>query len=169
MNAGRPLHDPRLAAGLVALASAAVLGTALASQFLGGLVPCDLCLYQRWPYVATIAAGLAGVALVRGRAARRALLALSGVAFVVGGAIAFYHVGVEQHWFAGPGACAGTVGEPESIEELRRRLLAAPIVRCDEVAWSLFGISMAGYNVIASAALAAASFAAAASGGRAGP
>ena len=162
----RLIRDPRLAAAFIALASAAILGTALASQFFGGLAPCPLCLQQRWPYVATIVLGAVAFAVVRGRAGRRALLALCGVAFAVGGAIAFYHVGVEQGWFAGPETCSGTIGAVRTIEELRRQLLAAPIVRCDEVAWSMFGISMAGYNVIASAILAATSLAAAAQAGR---
>jgi len=60
---------------------------------------------------------------------------------------------VEQGIFAGPTTCSGGI-TGDSVEELRRKLMAAPIIRCDEVAWSLFGISLAGYNVIASAALA---------------
>lgn len=137
---------------VVLLASAAVLGTALVSQVWGGLRPCDLCIYQRWPYVATIVLGVASLSIA-GIPARRALLALCGAAFLVGGGIAAYHVGVEQHWVQGPAACSGG-GEATSIEELRRQLMATPIVRCDEIAWSLFGISMAGYNVIASVLLA---------------
>ena len=155
------IGDQRLACVVIALVSAAVLGTALASQYFGGLVPCQLCIYQRWPYVATIAAGIAGVFIVRHPVGRRAIAGLCGFAFLVGGAIAFYHVGVEQHWFAGPGTCSGSFAGATTVEELRRQLLATPVVRCDEVQWSLFGVSMAGYNVLASAALAAFSVAAA--------
>lgn len=141
-----------LSPGVVMLASIAVLGTALVSQFWGGLQPCDLCIYQRWPYVATIVLGAAGLFLA-GIPARRIVLILCGAVFLVGGAIAAYHVGVEQHWVQGPAACSGG-GEATTIEDLRRQLLATPIVRCDEIAWSMFGISMAGYNVIASVLLA---------------
>lgn len=136
---------------LIALASIAVLGTALASQYLGGLAPCKLCHWQRWPYIFTIVAGLGAWAVP---AARRWLVAACAVAFAVGGAIAVYHAGVEYGWFAGPTSCSGTGPNPASIEELRRQLLAQPVVRCDEPQWTLFGISLAGYNVIASVALA---------------
>jgi len=143
------------APALVLLASAAILGTALASQYLGGLAPCKLCLYQRWPYAATIALGLGAVAFARGGLAGRLIVALCGVAFLVGAGIAGYHAGVEYGWFPGPTSCSGAATEATTVEELRRQLMAAPIVRCDEVAWSLFGVSMAGYNFLVSLALAA--------------
>lgn len=139
---------------LMLIASVAILGTALASQHLGGLAPCALCHYQRWPYVAVIIASLAALVFPRGIAARRVLVGLCGIVFMAGASIAFYHVGVEQGWFQGPAACGGGATAATTVEELRRQLLAAPIVRCDEVAWSMFGISMAGYNVIASVLLA---------------
>ena len=84
---------------------------------------------------------------------RRVLLLLCAVAFAASAGIGIYHVGVEQGLFAGPTACSGTI-TGDSVEELRRALVAAPVVRCDQVAWSLFGISLAGYNVLASVALA---------------
>src|SRR6202790_4146914 len=91
-------------AGFVLTASGVVLGAALLSQYWGGLAPCELCLLQRWPWAAAIALSL--VALLAG--SRPALpwvaLVLAAV-FAVGGAFAFYHVGVEQKWFAGPSAC----------------------------------------------------------------
>lgn len=139
-------------------ASALVLLAALGFQYLGGLAPCALCHYQRWAYVAAIV--IAGVAPYG--IARRSLVALCGVVFLAGAAVAFYHVGVEAQWFAGPAACSGPTSAAITVEELRQALLAQPVVRCDEVAWSLFGISMAGYNLIVSLALAAASVLAAA-------
>ncbi len=148
------------APALIALASIAVLGAALASQYLGGLAPCKLCHYQRWPYIFTIAAGLAAFAVPGGSAARRWLVAACAIAFAVGGAVAVYHAGVEYGWFAGPASCSGTGAAPATVEELRR-LLARPVVRCDEPAWTLLGVSMAGYNVVASAFLAVASLIAA--------
>jgi disulfide bond formation protein DsbB len=146
-----PTSD-KLAPGFVALASGFTLLTVLGFQYLGGYQPCELCHWQRYPYVATFALGLVGAAVP---AARRLVLALCGLLFVVGAGIAAYHVGVEQHWWQGTAACGSTFGPAGSLDELRARLLAQPVVRCDEVAWSLFGISMAGYNFMLSLALAA--------------
>ncbi len=145
------------APALIALASIAVLGAALASQYFGGLAPCKLCHYQRWPYIFTIAAGLAAWVLPSGTAARRWLIAACAIAFAIGGAVAVYHAGVEYGWFTGPTSCSGAGATPDTIEELRRQLMAQPVLRCDEPAWTMFGVSMAGYNVLASAALAAGS------------
>jgi disulfide bond formation protein DsbB len=141
-------------AAAVLLASAAVLGVALLSQYWGGLRPCELCLLQRWPWVAAIAISL--VALFAG--ARGALpwlaLALAAV-FVVGAGLAFYHVGVEQHWFAGPSTCTAGAGKATTLEELKRQLSATAPVLCDKVQWSLFGVSLAGWNLLASLGMAA--------------
>ena len=149
------------APALIALASIAVLGSALASQYFGGLAPCKLCHYQRWPYFFTIAAGIGAWALPVGSATKRWLVAACGLAFAIGGVVAIYHAGVEYGWFAGPESCSGTGPAPQTIEELRRQLLAQPVVRCDEPAWTMFGVSMAGYNVLASVVLAAGSLLAA--------
>ena len=83
------------------------------------------------------------------------------MAALVGAGIALFHVGVEQHWWQGTAECGSTLPPAATIDELRARLLAQPVVRCDEVAWSLFGISMAGYNVILSLLIAAFAVAAA--------
>jgi disulfide bond formation protein DsbB len=145
--------QPRLLPLLLLLASAAVLAIALAFQLIGGLQPCELCLDQRWPYYAVIA--FAAPAFVAGRrGAAVAFLWLAALAFLAGAGLAFYHVGVEQHWIAGPTACTSSGGPAASIEEFRRRLLAQQVVQCDEVQWSLFGLSLAGWNVVVSLALA---------------
>lgn len=145
---------PRAAAGLAALASALLLAAVFAMQYLGGLAPCSLCLLQRWPHAAVVGLGL--VALIPSVPAgpRRAMLGLIALAFATTAGIGAYHAGVEYGWFAGPTECTGTVGG-DTLEELRRNLMAAPVVRCDEVPWALFGISLAGYNALVSAALAA--------------
>lgn len=147
----------RRAGWLVALTSALVLGAALLSQYVGGLHPCVLCLYQRWPYVATILLGLAaGVIGRRDPRLAGGLLVLAGLAFLTGGGIAAFHVGVEQGWWQGTSSCGSTGGAgPASLADLKAQVLAAPVVRCDDVAWSLLGISMAGYNFLVSLALAA--------------
>jgi disulfide bond formation protein DsbB len=142
---------------LIALASIAILGTALASQYLGGLAPCELCHYQRWPYVFTIVVGLTAWLAPVEVAWRPWMVGACAAAFGIGGAIAIYHAGVEYGFFAGPTACSGIGGTPDTIEALRQQLLAQPVVRCDEPAWTMMGISMAGYNAIVSTMLAAAS------------
>src|ERR1700733_1955095 len=90
-------------AAAVLAASAAVLGAALLSQYWGGLVPCELCLLQRWPWrVAIVIAGLACLAGDRAPLTTVALVLV--LVFFASAVLAFYHVGVEQHWFAGPSA-----------------------------------------------------------------
>ncbi|MSO89865.1 MAG: disulfide bond formation protein B [Rhodospirillaceae bacterium] len=140
---------------LIFIASAATLAGAFAFQYIGGLQPCILCLYQRYPHGIAMALLVAALALGTDGRAGRALLFLCGAVFLVGASIAVYHVGVEQHWWLGTASCGTTASPSASIAELRARLLATPVVRCDEAAWSLFGISMAGYNGLISLALAA--------------
>jgi disulfide bond formation protein DsbB len=145
---------PRLPALLVAVGSAATLGSALLSQYVGGLAPCVLCIWQRWPHgVAIVLAALAFALFARSRSVAGGLLALAGLSLWVGAGIAAYHVGVEQHWWAGTAQCGATGGTPTSLEELRRMVMSAPVTRCDEVAWSFAGISMAGWNALISLGL----------------
>ena len=141
-------------AGFVLMASAIVLGAALLSQYWGGLAPCELCLLQRWPWEAAIA--LALVALIAGsRAALPWVALLLAIVFALGAAVAFYHVGVEQHWFAGPSACTASSGGAMTLEDMKRQILGTAPVLCDRVQWSLFGVSMAGWNLLASLGMAA--------------
>jgi disulfide bond formation protein DsbB len=142
---------PRLAPLLLLIAAAAVVGGAWGFQIIGGLAPCELCLFERWPYYAVIAAALAALLAGR-RGATRAFLLFAALLFLAGAGLALYHVGVEQHWIAGPSACTGA-GPADSIEALRRRLLAQQVVQCDEVQWSLFGLSLAAWNALISLAL----------------
>jgi disulfide bond formation protein DsbB len=144
-----PAH--RLFSLIVLLAAVAVLGAALASQYWGGLRPCVLCLYQRYPYAVVIALMVAA-GFGNSRIAT-ILLVASGLAFLVGAGIGAYHVGVEQHWWVGTAEC-GSTDSADTVEALKAKLLGRAPVRCDEVAWSLFGISMAGYNVLTSLGLA---------------
>ncbi len=145
-------HAPALVLG----ASVAVLGSAFAFQYLGDLQPCVLCVYQRYPYGIAIALGLIAIghAMVGRRRAEPYLLLACALVFLAGAGIAGFHVGVEQKWWQGSAACGALGPAPDSLEALKAQVLAAPIVRCDEVAWSLFGISMAGYNFLISLALA---------------
>jgi disulfide bond formation protein DsbB len=155
----------RRPAVLLLIASAVIVGGALFSQYAGGLQPCELCLYERWPYYAAIVA--AAVALLSGgNRAMRAVVALCALLFAASTALAFYHVGVEQHWFAGPSACTGSITGATSIEALKAQLLARQPVSCDAPSWTLFGVSLAGLNLIASALLTVACAAAILRGGR---
>ncbi|ETX26658.1 disulfide bond formation protein B [Roseivivax isoporae] len=130
--------------------SAALLLGAFAFQHLGGLPPCALCLWQRWPHAA--AALIGAVAL----AVPAAWLALPGaLAALTTAGIGAYHAGVEQGWWEGPTTCtSGSIGGL-STDELLDQIMAAPLVRCDDIAWQLAGISMAGWNAILSLVLAA--------------
>lgn len=152
LSAAPPLLSTRTAAIYVAIAAAGLLVTVFVMEHGFGIAPCNLCLLQRWPHGAVIP--LAALALVPGisNSGRCYLLLLCAAAFATTTGIGIYHVGVEQGIFEGPTACSGGI-TGDSIEELRRKLMAAPVVKCDEVAWSLFGISLAGYNVLASSAL----------------
>jgi disulfide bond formation protein DsbB len=137
-----------LLAWLTAALGVVVLGTVLASQYLGGLQPCELCLYQRWPWAAAIALGLLAGLL---RPLRRGLVLLAGIVILLGGALAVYHAGVEYQWWPGFTACTSAISfGTGNAASLRDQLLAAPVVRCDVPGFVLFGISMAGYNAIVS-------------------
>lgn len=144
----------RAFAGFELAASVAVLGAALASQYWGGLVPCELCLVQRWPWMATIAASLV-VLLVGSRPALPWVALVLALVFATGVVLAIYHVGVEQHWFAGPSACTASATGALTLEDMKRQILGAAPVLCDRVQWSLFGVSLAGWNLLASLAMAA--------------
>ena len=135
---------------LAGAGSAALLITALIFQSVG-YVPCELCILQRWPH---LAAALIGLAIWRLGWSR--WLALLGViAALTATGLAIYHSGVELKLWLGPQHCSGGVSglARMSTQDLMSALEAAPVVRCDDVAWSLFGISMAGWNAIISAGL----------------
>src|SRR5580658_1203492 len=136
----------------VLVTSAAVMAAVLLAQYWGGLAPCELCLTERWPWDVAIVMSFVA-AMVGSRAALSWVALLLAVVFAVGTALAGYHVGVEQHWFAGPSACTAA-GTPATLDALRAQLMHQQPVRCDEPAWRLFGISLAGWNLLASLAMA---------------
>jgi disulfide bond formation protein DsbB len=139
---------PRTACLLLALASALILLTALGLQDLGGMAPCHLCVLQRWPYVALVVLGLIGW-----RWQPDIFLGLSIVALLVGAGLAGYHFGIEQDWWALPESCIAG-GSAQSVEELKRMLAQAPPT-CDQVRFTLLGLTLAGWNFLACLALAA--------------
>ena len=133
---------------LVTIASLASLAVAFASQYWGGLQPCVLCIYQRYPYGVAAALGIVGMIVARRPGLLRLILLSAVLAFFVDAGIAAFHVGVEQHWWAGTSECGSTLDLNASPDDLKNQLLNQPMVRCDEPAWELFGISMAGYNFL---------------------
>jgi disulfide bond formation protein DsbB len=145
-------------APLVLLAGTlAVIAGFLWFQYGMGLAPCELCHWQRVPWY--LGGGVFLVVWLLNRLSGRAtglgrlLMLVAGLVFLIGAGVAVYHVGVEQMWWAGPDSCTGGIATGGSIDDAVKRLMEAPVVRCDAIAWSLFGISMAGYNVFLSLAL----------------
>ncbi len=154
---------PRLVPFGILAASVGALAMAYAAQYAFGLEPCILCLYQRVPYALAGVLGLGALLLPSGEKGEQAwawAVAACGAVFLTGSGIAFYHVGVEQHWWVSAAACGGPGGgdAPKTVDELRQLLAQKPPQACDQVDWTLFGLTMATYNVAASLALAAAAF-----------
>jgi disulfide bond formation protein DsbB len=145
----------RLRALIIAAVSLAILAAVWIFQGLG-YQPCELCLTQRYAFYAAAPLALltAFVASRSAYGAARALFALLAAAFLANAALAAYHVGVEYHWWAGPTACTGGLTGSIDVNDLVKALDSAKVVRCDEVQLRIAGLSLAGWNVLASAALA---------------
>ena len=146
------LLKPNVANYLVGLACCLVLAIAYAFEYLANLQPCVLCIYQRVPYAVAMGLMLVAAILRKNSQSNLILFIATSVVFAIGSAIAIFHIGIEQQLWQGTPECGNFI-ETDSVEALRKQLLAQPIVRCDEVAWSLFGISMSGYNFLISTSL----------------
>lgn len=135
---------------LALLIPAALLAGAWGSQLWGGLYPCEMCHWQRWPhYGAVVVAALAFV--VGGAAVRTTLVAGAAALIAVSGVIGAFHAGVEWHWWEGITACSRTVSTTGmSADAMLKSILAAPVIRCDAAQWRLFGLSLAGWNALIS-------------------
>jgi disulfide bond formation protein DsbB len=133
---------------LAALGSAALLAGAFLFQALG-YAPCQMCVWQRYPHAIAIGLGALALWLQAG-----VLLALGALAACVTAGIGVFHAGVEQGWWQGPTACSGGGVDSLSPDALFDQIMAAPLVRCDEIPWELFGLSMAGWNALISFCLA---------------
>ncbi|MDD3019648.1 MAG: disulfide bond formation protein B [Alphaproteobacteria bacterium] len=138
------LLPPRLVAIFIAGISVLSLAAAFISQFGFGLKPCDLCLIQRVPFALNAGLGLIGMACLGWT---RTVIGLSGLFFLINSGVAFYHSGVERHWWKGFSGCS-TPDMSGSIEDLMARIQSTDVTRCDEIPWDLFGLSMANYNVM---------------------
>jgi disulfide bond formation protein DsbB len=136
---------------LAMLGSAGLLLGAFAFQYIGGMAPCQLCLWQRWPHAAAVLIG--AVALATGW---RGLCLLGALAALTTAGIGGFHVGVEQGWWEGLATCtAGSISGISTADLLNPAANVAQPVRCDAIPWEMFGISMAGWNMVASLGLAA--------------
>lgn len=127
-----------------ALGSALLLAGAFFFQALG-YAPCKLCLWQRYPHAAAIAIGAVAFFVPL-----PILIVLGALAALATAGVGLYHVGVEQTWWEGPTSCsAGAIGSV-GADALFDQIMAAPLIRCDEIAWQFAGLSMAGWNMVIS-------------------
>lgn len=126
--------------------STALLVGALLLQHIGGFEPCDLCIWQRWPHLAVIILAFIGLRGVVPRGMLWLILITGVISVGLGG----YHAGIEYGFWAGPNACTTNLAIDGDIKALTQQLLSIPLTRCDEVAWSLFGLSMASWNALIS-------------------
>ena len=107
--------------------------------------PCELCLRERLPWYFMIGLSLIGLVFPS-----RWILGLIGVAFLVSAGLGLHHAGVEQHWWPGPAECTGGSSGAKTVDDLRAMMLREKVVQCDQIAWKLFGLSMAAYNFLVS-------------------
>ncbi|WP_128254069.1 disulfide bond formation protein B [Falsirhodobacter deserti] len=142
----------KVLAAIAAAGSAALLLGALGFQYIGGLAPCHLCMYQRYPHVAAVVLGLLVLLLPR-----RWIMALGALAAGASAAVGIFHTGVERGWWQGPTSCTGSGGGLGGLSgsDLLSTDTPVNLVMCDQVAWSMGGLSMASWNAIASLVLVA--------------
>lgn len=136
----------RAALWLSLIIPSALLGGALISQYVFGLYPCEMCMWQRWPHLAAIILAL-GAIVLRNQKLSKFLVLDAALAILISGLIGGFHAGVEYGWWEGITSCATTVAAGGDILD---SIMNAPLVRCDVAPWSLFGISLAGYNFLLS-------------------
>lgn len=135
------------ARALALLVPSALLAGAYGSQYLGGLHPCEMCYWQRWPHFAAIAFALVSFAMAGAADKGRSFVWLAALAMFVSGGIGVYHAGVEVKIFEGLTQCSSiSAGSGDVLADI----MAQPLIRCDEVQFSFLGISMAGWNAIIS-------------------
>jgi len=163
-----PLRDPckklidkatamPLVARLILVFAIIELGFAFVMEYGFGYQPCELCLLERVPYIAVIVlAGLACLPPLYPYA--KIFLGLCGLAFLIGFGLSTFHTGVERHWWLGTPGCAVTPLDGNSVESLRQQLLHMAVARCDQIVWTLWGLSMANWNALDSLTLAVFTF-----------
>jgi len=156
---------PDIAAALAFVIGLSAIAGAWGFQLIGGYVPCALCLEQRVPYY--VGLPVIAVALVLSRlspagwAAARLLLVVAAVVFAYGATLGVYQSGAEWSFWAGPADCGGGTAVATSAGDLLNQMRSTRVVSCTEASWRLLGLSFAGWNVVASAAVALLCFVAA--------
>ena len=139
--------QPRLVMLALGGSTVLLLG-AFGFQHLGNMTPCKMCYWQRYPHAVAIGLGLAFLLIQH-----QSLLWLGALAALATGGIGLYHAGIERGLWQGPASCTSGPIDGLSTDDLVAQIMTAPMVRCDEVPWALFGISMAGWNAILSICL----------------
>ncbi|MBO9528176.1 MAG: disulfide bond formation protein B, partial [Sphingobium yanoikuyae] len=135
----------RLARWIALLLPLALVGGAHTTE-LFGLVPCEMCWWQRYPHYIAIVIALVSF-LPKNRHAQLGLVLIAGAAVAVSGGIGVFHAGVEYHWWQGITACTAQAHGATPMDMLQDAM-RRPLIRCDVPQWTLFGISLAGFNAI---------------------
>lgn len=133
-----------LARTLALTAPTALLAGALGSQFIGGLFPCEMCHWQRWPHYAAIQLALIAI-YMRDKTIGTLFLWLATLAILSSGAIGVFHAGVEYGWWEGLTNCSTS---SSAGGDFLSDIMATPVISCDQPQWTIFGISLAGFNAI---------------------
>ena len=130
---------------MASFSSVAVILGAYAFEYFGGFIPCKLCYWQRYPHFLIIL-----IFPLFYFFQMRSLIFVGMLSMLVSTILALYHVGVEQKYWPGPNSCSNSSIEGLTTDQLLEQIMSAPLVRCDEIAWELIGISMAGWNAFIS-------------------
>ena len=130
---------------IAGISSMAVILTAYYFEYIEGLFPCKLCYWQRYPHFMNML-----IFPIFYFFPIRSLIFIGMGSMLVSISLAFYHVGVEQKYWPGLNSCSNASIEGLTTDQLLDQIMSAPIVRCDEIAWELIGISMAGWNFLIS-------------------
>ena len=153
-----PLLTPRHSAIAVLVLALLAIGGAWYSQLVWGLAPCELCLLQRWPYYVGVPLAAVTVAMAFTAGSIRivtAALCVLALIFLASAGLAAYHAGIEWGFWPGPSACTGQYVSPSSTDDFLKSLDEGPSVRCDQAAIRILGLSLAGWNALASLLIAA--------------
>lgn len=149
-----PLFQARTAFIVTLLVSVGALGAALIGQLAFGLKPCEMCLYQRIPYAALIILSIIALAMKKPKA-DAAFLGLFLIGFLVSAALAFFHFGIEQHWWTLDRGCSVPGLKATTPEAMLAEILSTPQADCAEVGWRILGLSITVWNTALSVVMAA--------------
>ncbi len=135
---------------LALLVPVGLLGGALFSQYVGGLWPCEMCWWQRYPHAAAIVLAGAAFLFAADSPRARSLTALATLAIAISGAIGVYHAGVEAHVFKGFTTCSTMSSGAGRTADLLKQIMKVPLIQCDQVQWRFLGLSLAAWNAVLS-------------------